>query len=645
MPVSPILPGRIPGAMRADRLSSQIADLQQQLLRLQDMSSTGQRYFLPSEAPADAVRAIFFQREIEKNTQLRTNIQSDRSFLAVTETSLNSVADALNQTRSILLQGVGDTISPEEKEALATEVDSILAGVLNTANTQFQGRYLFAGSETGTAPFQDLGSGRVLYQGDSLTINSQIDLGFLLGNNVDGATAFGAYSEPVTADINPALTTSTEIDDLFGGVGLELGSIVVTLGDGTTPETQTIDLSGARTIGDIETRIEAAFAGAYTVDVAINGTNNGLSLTPGGTATEIAVADQQGSLTASQLGIASATAASITGPDLNPALTLQTSLTDLNAGAGATFTEGLQITSGTNSVTIDLSTATTVEDALNAIRYQSAAAGIQVDVGLNDAANGLSIRSRVSGETFTIGENGGDDATSLGIRTFSATTALADLNGGLGVPVDSGQTLNITRRDGSVVNVDLSTATTVQDVLDAVNAVDPGVLVASLNTSGNGIQLVDDDTVSVGPLSIEENELATALGLGGTENSGVSSAPLTGDDANPQESVGVFSLLSRLSAALRSEDDVELTRLGPLIEAELDRFATVRSDVANRLKTLDEVEQRLLDSEVTLRQSLSDAFDADLTEVITQVGNVQTTLQATLQIGANSLQLTLLNFL
>ncbi len=60
---------------------------------------------------------------------------------------------------------------------LASQVSTIIQGLVNTANTTFQGQYLFGGSNTQTAPFQILGNGTVRYNGDQSSINSNVDVG------------------------------------------------------------------------------------------------------------------------------------------------------------------------------------------------------------------------------------------------------------------------------------------------------------------------------------------------------------------------------------------------------------------------------------------------------------------------------------
>jgi flagellar hook-associated protein 3 FlgL len=645
MSFSPILPGRLPSTLLAKQLGSQITKSQAQMSRLLQEASTGQRFFRPGDDPAAATQTVFLQGEIERNNQFIANVGTDQSLLSATDTATQSVSDALNKMKAYAAAGVGDSSTPAEKQAMAQEVGALIKNVVNVANSTFRGRSLFGGSMTQGVPFQQTANGQVTYYGDAAGIDSHLGSSFLMANNLDGATAFNALTTPVAKDVNPALTLGTRLADLHGGAGVPPGQVRVTVNDGVNPvRTATVDLTGAETVGDVKTRIEAAFAsGPPGLTVSINGTNDGLRLTPsGGTVT---VSDVAGGLTADRLGIASAPAAGITGGDLDPALSLTTKLADLNGGAGINLAGGLRITSGTQTATVDLTGTTTVQDALNAIQSQAKAAGIDVAVGLTDDRTGLAISSRVSGAGFAIGENGGTTATELGIRTFTANTKLADLDNGLGVPVAVPNKLEITRRSGAAVSIDLSSASTVQDVLNAINAVDPGKLVASLNSTGNGITLLDDDGVSTGPLVVASNDLSQALGIAGSETGTDPTVPIVGTEVNPQESGGIVNLMIRLQTALKNGDDRELNRLGPLIDKEVGRFAEVRGDVASRLNTLDDVESRLKDRDVSLKESLSKNFDADMAEVLTEVTSRQTNLEAALRIAAQSMQLTLNNYL
>ncbi|QDU01173.1 Flagellar hook-associated protein 3 [Gimesia chilikensis] len=753
MNIGPLLPGRLPSTMLSERLKTSLNSNARELSNLQQQVATGQKFSLLSESPAAALRTIILQSTLERQLQYQTNISTNQSLLAMSETAMNSVGDALNTAKTLALSGVGSTVSDAERVALADQVAALRTQVINAGNTTFRGQYLFSGSLTNVAPFQELADGQVVYSGDGHQVQSYIDTQTLLSNNFDGISAFAASSPEIGSDIDPALTLQTRIADLHSGRGAKLGSISVTLDNGT-PETQTIDLSRVETIQDLKTVLENAFSGSpvtLTVDIDPS-SQNGLRLTP--SAGTVAVSNVSGSNLATQLGIASTAVAQINGGDLDPGITLQTTLASLNGGTGigSTVGTGLVINNGGETHTVDLSTATTIEDVFNLIRT----ADPNLNLGINEARNGLAISSRISGADFSIGENnGGSNAAGLGIATFSASTPLSELNYGRGVDVNSSNKLQINRRDGSTINIDLSGATTVQDVLDkindfetfdgttpladlnlgqgvpvgattlditrrdgsvanvslagdatvqdvldSINAVDPGNLVASidpdtnairitdnsgtgplsiasnavsdalglavsetgtdnsvplqgnfipiklqatLNTTGNGITIYDAS--GTGPLEIPPIELAYALGIDGTESGSDPLVGLQGKEPNPKEATGVINLLSRLETALRNNDSQGIERIGVKLDAEINRVNGVRSEIGNRLSILEDASGRLQDQEVQIREAISRDFDTDLTEVIVEITQRQTAFQANLQVTSQALQLTLLSYL
>lgn len=635
MSLGPILPGRIPNGMIGSRLNANIQDQTRIMAALQQQLSTGVKFQLPSESSSAAIRTLTLQKSLEQQEQNQVNIQTDQSLLAASDTSLSSISDALNKAKSLIIAGVGDTAFESEREALALEAGSLLREVMNAGNSSFRGRFLFAGTQTDEAPFetQDL---FVRYRGDEGAINSYADHSLLIANNINGNAALNALTEPVGTDINPALTLETKLSDLVGGTGLKLGEVTVTLDN--TPQTATVDLSTAKSIQDVKSLLENAFAGQLTtLSVSINGTNDGLTLTP--STGNVEVTEVTGGLTAANLGIASGPVAQIDGGDLDPAITLSTNLADLNGGTGigASVGNGLLISNGFKSQVVDISSAVNVEDLFNLLKQ----ADLDLNLAFNDSGNGFAISSRLSGAGFSIGENGGQNATNLGIRTTLTTSLLEDFDFGEGVPVDDGLPLVIKRRDGTTSNIDLAGAKTLQDVLDAISA-EPN-LTATFNTVGNGIS-IDDTSVGPNPLQIDSTPISEALGIVGTETTGPGT-PLVGVDSNQREVKGSMTIFVRLQAALQNGDDAELARLDKMLNEELSRINLVRGELGGRQKVLDEVDNRLADQAIQIRETLSKEYEVDIAEVITQISEMQFNIEAAYQVSVLTLQLNLFSFL
>ncbi|HEV8001048.1 MAG TPA: hypothetical protein VGP63_14275, partial [Planctomycetaceae bacterium] len=411
--------GSLPNSLIAAQNNNNINALMTQLQQLDQQLSTGLQFTLPGENPQATSSILPIKQTIAAMNQYQTNLTTDQGFLGTTGSAMQTVATSINQASSLLLGGLGATSTPAQNQASATQVGTIISGLVNAANSTFQGQYLFGGSQSQQPPFQVQTSGAILYTGNQASINSQVDAGLVIPNNIDGVTAFGGISPPVGSDINPAVTLQTSLSSLNNGRGIPQGSIQVTLTPTSGPATTaTIDLSQAHTVGDVQQLIQNAFpANAVTVGISTGPPADGLTVTPAsGT---VAISDVNGGTTAQSLGIAGAAAASITGGDLNPVLTLLTPLSALNGGAGIDTTHGLVITNGTTQQTVSISGDTTIQDLFNSLQK----ADPNLSVGINAAGNGLALSTRLSGVNFSIGENGGTTATDLGVRTLTASTA------------------------------------------------------------------------------------------------------------------------------------------------------------------------------------------------------------------------------
>jgi len=573
--LGPLLPGRIPNSLLFTRSLQNLNSVTSEYLRLQDQISTGLQFQNIGENPAAAIQTIVLQQAQERNGTLQSNVETSRSLLSATEQALGDIGDVFNQMQTFILAGLGDSSSPTEKEQMANEVDTLIQHVINISNSTFRGRYLFGGSQNVTAPFTySTDDQAVRFNGDFNSIGSYVSLDNLLTNNVSAGDTLSPIAEVNGSDLDPALTGSTKITSLFGGEGIKLDMIEVTVDTGGGPQTEQINLAGVQTVNDLVTRLQAPFGG----DLTITFDATGLQLTP--TAGTVAVADLAGSRVASKLGIASAASAGITSADLNPQLGLQTTLASLNGGTGIgpTAGTGLLITNGSETSTVDLTGLTTVEDLFNAIK----AADADTMTGFTDDGSGLRIASRLSGVGFSIAENGGTNATLLGLRTFDTTTPLAELNYGEGVPVGTGNDLEITRRDGTTTEISLDGAKTVQDVLDRINAADPGVLVASLQTTGNGF--VISDSSGTGPLTIVETDTAVKLGIAGSEDG---NAELIGTDVGAESAPDLLADLNDGAGVPVGAATLDITRRdGSVVNVSLAGATTIQ-DVLDAVNAVD----------------------------------------------------------
>lgn len=638
MAIIPLQTGRVSNALRMNVAQRSLTRTQQSLLEAQNQLSTGKRLAAPSDDTGAASLAMQLRKLLETRDSYAANLQHATSTLSEVDSSLGDLSDLLRQAQGIASANVSSIVSPEERSAAATAITSILNQALSLGNRQFEDMYLFGGDRSTQPPFvSDLGG--VRFAGSSNLLQNTFDQSTVLPFMADGGQVFGAYSQAIGgSDLAPMLTAETRLADLngAGGTGVYRGSILLSNGS----ESKVIDLSKAETVGDVLNAINAA--GLGEIGAALGADGRSIVLTAGA-GDNIAVTELGGT-TAADLGILTTPAGgmglSVNGQDLGPKLTGLTRIADLRGGAGIDAASGLILTNGVKSVTVDFSSANTVEDILNAIN----SAGVGAVARINSAGTGIEVLNSVQGLSLSIAENGGTTAADLGLRSFSSSTALSQLNGGQGVRTVAGDDLQILRRDGSSFGVDLSAAQTVQDVIDAINAADGGLgVTASFSDTGNGIVLTDT-TGGSGMLRVQSlngSGARTDLGLDGI----AAGDSLVGRDVGGAEATGLFANLARLRDALIHNDQTQITTAAEALGGDLDRVVRVRGQVGAQVQEFESRQRRLEDQNVATEALLSNLEDVDYNEAVTRFQTLQTALQASLQTTGRLLNLSLLDFL
>ena len=98
-----------------------------------------------------------------ENVLLLNQIQQDDSFtessslvtgqLQVADSALGSVVSELTQAISLATSANNGTMNASDVESIGNQISGILDEVQLLANTSYQGQYIFAGAQTGAAPF------------------------------------------------------------------------------------------------------------------------------------------------------------------------------------------------------------------------------------------------------------------------------------------------------------------------------------------------------------------------------------------------------------------------------------------------------------------------------------------------------------
>jgi len=164
------------------------------LAALQEQLASGMRVNRPSDDPVATRRAIGYRTELRRNDHYLTAIRDSQIFTGAADSTLGIVTDDLIRVRELVLQGASGTLAQEQRDHIATEVNQIVSGMLDLANTTSGGRQLFGGTYTLAPPFEATMAGgeiaSVQYVGNNETLTVQMDADAYITINQPGSTVF-----------------------------------------------------------------------------------------------------------------------------------------------------------------------------------------------------------------------------------------------------------------------------------------------------------------------------------------------------------------------------------------------------------------------------------------------------------------------
>jgi flagellar hook-associated protein 3 FlgL len=207
---------QISNKLMFDRGAQQMSSAQNKLAQLQAQLSQGKQVVNASDAPDKAAAILRINSVMARQASYQDALNNVRSRLNAEETALTSASDLLIRLKEITVQAANDTLGPDGRQALATEMQALREQLLSLANSQDNnGNYLFAGSRVREPAFARDASGYPAYQGDQTRMQVSIGDQRSIAINRTGTDAF--ISVPRNVD---GRTTGffQSLDELIVGV-------------------------------------------------------------------------------------------------------------------------------------------------------------------------------------------------------------------------------------------------------------------------------------------------------------------------------------------------------------------------------------------------------------------------------------------
>jgi flagellar hook-associated protein 3 FlgL len=184
-------------------LGSRLNEASTKLEELRTIGATGKKLNKPSDDPASIRPVLNTRKQISNVDRYLETMGKSLDTMQSTDGHLNQVENIMQRAKEIMTNAVNGTLSDADRTTLAEEMSLLRKELLDTANGEVDGKYLFAGYATDTKPFVENSTFDVAnfdyldpttwpatYQGDGNATSLEINTGELIEVNLTGNDLF-----------------------------------------------------------------------------------------------------------------------------------------------------------------------------------------------------------------------------------------------------------------------------------------------------------------------------------------------------------------------------------------------------------------------------------------------------------------------
>jgi len=161
----------------------------------QEQIATGRRILRPSDDATGTSRVLSFNRQLAGTDRFLQAVGLGRSVVDAGAVALESASAGIAEAREHLLQGMNGTLSQNDRDAIASEIELLRQSMLELANGHSGGRALFGGTSSDSDPWEAVRTGgleRVLYRGNDGEQRIRVGDGVEVAITIPGSEIFGA---------------------------------------------------------------------------------------------------------------------------------------------------------------------------------------------------------------------------------------------------------------------------------------------------------------------------------------------------------------------------------------------------------------------------------------------------------------------
>jgi flagellar hook-associated protein 3 FlgL len=144
---------RITTSMVQRNILADLNNISGKLTRTQMKAASNKEISRPSDDPFGTTQAMALRQSLALNRQHQSNVEDAIGWQDATEQALIDITESVQNARRLIVQGGNDSSDQTSRDAIASELEQIIEGIKQSANTNYRGSFLFSGTETSSRSY------------------------------------------------------------------------------------------------------------------------------------------------------------------------------------------------------------------------------------------------------------------------------------------------------------------------------------------------------------------------------------------------------------------------------------------------------------------------------------------------------------
>lgn len=205
---------RSAGSNRESLLNA-LTTQQNKMYELYNKINLNQKFTNISENPIDASDVLRINKQLVEIEAYTKNINDANTQIQAQDEVFSTIVEKMQRINDLAIQAANTPSGETGFKACALEIEQLTQNIIDLANTQYDGKYIFSGTNVTTKPFAMNDDGSIVYSGTpenhyaGYERSYEISDGVKIEINSAGDTIFGTYDP----------NDPTKSSGLFGTLG------------------------------------------------------------------------------------------------------------------------------------------------------------------------------------------------------------------------------------------------------------------------------------------------------------------------------------------------------------------------------------------------------------------------------------------